>query len=246
VVKRLEMLGLAVIDPDGEGLEDTNGKTVVIRSHGIDTDTEQKLVGSGAVLVDATCPTVKRAQDAARELLESGHRVLVLGAASHPEVRSIVGRAGGEVTVIQNAEEARDWIDENAGGSGPVGVVCQTTVPRETLDSVLEVLVPAIGEVTVRDTICESVARRQEEARELAGRSDVMIVAGGRDSSNTAHLAATCQSTGVPTYFIEDSSEIRPEWLEGASRVGVTGGASTPDWLIQETVERLGELGDSL
>ncbi|MHB8896014.1 MAG: 4-hydroxy-3-methylbut-2-enyl diphosphate reductase [Candidatus Geothermincolia bacterium] len=242
VVKRLEMLGLAVIDPDGEGLADIAGRTVVIRSHGIDTETENRLLELGAVLVDATCPTVKRAQDAARGLLESGHSVLVVGSASHPEVRSIVGRAGGSVTVIQDAGEAREWAARNAGIDSPIGVVCQTTIPRARLDSVLEELGRTFSDITVRDTICESVARRQDEARDLAGRVDVMIVAGGRDSSNTAQLAATCESTGVPTHLIEDASEIEPDWLEGAGRVGVTGGASTPDWLIQEAIDRLQEL----
>jgi (E)-4-hydroxy-3-methyl-but-2-enyl pyrophosphate reductase len=241
VVKRLEMLGLTVIDPDSDDLPDLEGLNVVIRSHGIDTETENRLESLGAVLVDATCPTVKRAQEAACDLLESGHTVLVLGAAVHPEVRSIVGRAGAPVTVIQSAEEARRWAARNEGNTGPVGVVCQTTIDRELLDAVLEVLQPDF-DVTVKDTICESVARRQKEAGELAGRVDVMIVAGGRNSSNTAHLATRCEEAGVPTHLIEDSSEIVPEWIEGAGKVGVTGGASTPDWLIQETIERLHDL----
>jgi len=240
VVSRLAMLGLAVIDPEAADLPDLEGHRVIIRSHGIDTSTEKKLEGLGAVMVDATCPTVQHAQEAARELLESGCTVLVVGTASHPEVRSIVGRAGGPVTVIQSADEARQWASEHPG-VGPVGVVCQTTIPRELLDVVLEALEPAIGEIVVKDTICESVARRQEEARELATRVDVMIVVGGKDSSNTAQLALKCASTGVPTHFIEDSSEMDPSWFEGAKKVGVTGGASTPDWLIQETVERLRE-----
>jgi (E)-4-hydroxy-3-methyl-but-2-enyl pyrophosphate reductase len=241
VVKRLEMLGLSVIDPDADELPDLEGLSVVIRSHGIDTATEKKLESLGAVLVDATCPTVKRAQEAARELLERGHAVIVIGAAEHPEVRSIVGRAGAPVTVIQSEEEASRWAEENAGYERPVGIVCQTTIARELLDAVLEAIGPGF-DVTVKDTICESVARRRSEASELAGRVDVMIVAGGKNSSNTAHLAARCEETGVPTHLIEDSSEIEPEWIEGADKVGVTGGASTPDWLIQETIERLQDL----
>lgn len=243
VVQRLGMLGLAVIDPEADDLPDLEGATVVIRSHGIDTETERKLEARGASLVDATCPTVKRAQDAARELVESGHEVLVLGAVSHPEVRSIVGRAGGGVSVVQDAAEARHWLNEHPGRRAPVGLVCQTTISPDQLEEVLTVLRPALEELTVRDTICESVARRQREAAALAGRVDLVIVAGGRNSSNTAHLAGICASTGVPTHLIEYASEIDPSWLEGVGRVGVTGGASTPDWLIQETVDRLRELG---
>ncbi len=242
VVRRLAMLGLGVLDPDGEELPDLREATVVVRSHGIDTASQEKLESLGARLVDATCPTVERAQAAARELFESGHNVLVLGSARHPEVRSIVGRAGGEVTVLQDAAEAARWAASHADIPGPVGIVCQTTVPRDRLEQVIEALEPFSGRLTVRDTICESVSRRREEAREVAGRVDVMFVVGGRDSSNTAELARTCEGVGVATYLIEDPEEIRREWLEGARRAGVTGGASTPDWLIRETVEKLEDL----
>ncbi len=242
VVSRLRMLGLDVIDPDSEDLPELDGLHVIIRSHGIDTSTEERLEALGAVLVDATCPTVKHAQEAARELLESGHTVLVLGSASHPEVRSIVGRADGKVTVLQNVDEAANWAEEHAGEKGPIGIICQTTISRELLEAVVGILEPVFDRITVLDTICDSVARRQEEAHELAGRVDLMLVVGGRNSSNTAQLASICEATGVPTQLIEGASEIKPEWLDGVASVGITGGASTPDWLIQETIERLREL----
>jgi (E)-4-hydroxy-3-methyl-but-2-enyl pyrophosphate reductase len=244
VVKRLGMLGLEVLETDAADLPELRGACVVIRSHGIDSATEQKLRSLDAVLVDATCPTVKRAQEAARELLETGHEVLVLGTASHPEVKSIVGRAGGPVTVIESPEDAGRWARENVGPHMMVGIVCQTTVARDLLDDVLAVLRPAFNHLDVRDTICESVARRQEETAELAGRVDLMIVVGGRESSNTTKLAERCSRVGTTTHLIEYSSEILPGWLEGVQSVGVTGGASTPDWLVQETVERLIELDE--
>lgn len=241
VVSRLRMLGLEVVDPYSAEVPELAGMSVVIRSHGIDTETEKKLEDMGAVLVDATCPTVKRAQEAARVLLNSGHVVLVLGSASHPEVRSIVGRAGGPVTVIEDADAAERWAMENAGETRPVGIVSQTTISRGLLDAVVAALEPRFDRVTVMDTICESVARRQQEARELAGRVDLMIVVGGRNSSNTAHLADICREAGVETRLVEDASEIKSEWLEGVERIGVTGGASTPDWQINEVLDRLRE-----
>jgi len=242
VVKRLSMLGLEVIDPDSEHLPDLAGMNVVIRSHGIDTAVEQKLKSLGAVLVDATCPTVKRAQEAASMLVELGYRPLIIGAASHPEVRSIVGRAGGPVTVIDSVEGAKRWAEEHQGQDIKIGIVCQTTISRDLLEAELAVLEPEFKDITVMNTICESVARPQKEACELARRVDMMIVAGGRNSSNTAHLADKCGQECSATHLIEDPSEIHGDWLEGVSSVGVTGGASTPDWLIQETVERLFEL----
>ena len=242
VVKRLGMLGLEVIDPDSEDLPDLAGMNVVIRSHGIDTATEKKLESLGAVLVDATCPTVKRAQEAASMLVELGYHPIVLGAASHPEVRSIVGRAGGPVTVLESVDEAKRWSDEHRGEELKIGVVCQTTISRDLLKAVMAVLEQDFKDITVMNTICESVSRRQEEANEMARSVDLMIVAGGRNSSNTAHLAQRCGEECANTRLIEDPSEIDCDWLQGVSSVGVTGGASTPDWLIQETVEKLFEL----
>jgi (E)-4-hydroxy-3-methyl-but-2-enyl pyrophosphate reductase len=241
VVSGLRKAGLETLEPGGD-FPDLRGVPVVIRSHGIDIEVERALVECGARLVDATCNTVKRAQRAAQEVAEEGYRVVVLGSAMHPEVRSIIGRAGADVTVISNMEEAERFAEGAAGKAGPVGIVCQTTINRSLLDSVAALLRSRGLVVEVRDTICKWVARRQEEAVELAKRVDLMLVVGGRNSSNTAQLAAICSASGVSTHHIEDPSEITPEWLEGVSSVGITGGASTPDWLIDETVARLEEL----
>ena len=243
VVGRLHLFGLEVIEPDLSNLPKVEGLRVIIRSHGIDTRTEETLKKRGAVLIDATCPTVKRAQDAAAGLARGGRQVIVVGSASHPEVMSIVGRAGAPVTVLENVEDARRWLAGPGLAAGKVGVVCQTTVPRGLFDEVTRLLESELPDVEVRDTICESVARRQAEALAIAGHVDVMLVVGGRNSSNTTQLASACAAAGAPTRHIEHPREIEPAWLEGVSSVGVAGGASTPNWLIDETVERLQELG---
>lgn len=242
VVSRLSVLGLKAIDPEREELPDLQGASVIIRSHGIDTATERKLLSLGAVLVDATCPTVKRAQEAACRLVDEGCTVLVLGSATHPEVRSIVGRAAGPVTVLENPEDARRWAESEGKAAGRVGVVCQTTISRDLLNSVAAVLAQTLPEFVIKDTICEAVLRRRAEAIKLAKRVDLMLVVGGRDSSNTARLAEICEQAGVATRLIEDPSELVPEWFEGIESVGITGGASTPAWLIDETVARLEKL----
>lgn len=242
VVRRLGMLGLEMLDPDAPRLPNLEGVNVVVRSHGIDVATEERLRELGARIADATCPTVKRAQEAARELAAGGCDILLLGSAEHPEVRSIVGRVEAPVTVLDGIDEAASWVREHAGSALKPGIVCQTTISRGTLEDVLRVLTPAFPQIVVKDTICESVARRQEQASEIARGADLMIVVGGRESSNTGKLAARCAEQGVATHLIESPSEIRPEWLEGVKTLGVTGGASTPDWLIQETVERIEEL----
>jgi small subunit ribosomal protein S1 len=246
-VSRFAALGLTALEIDDEPLPDLKGSPVIVRSHGIDAETEKKLEELGAVVVDATCPTVKRAQEAARELMEAGYTVVVLGSGDHPEVISIVGKVNGPVTVLESTEDADRWI----GGQPPgeisrVGVVCQTTIPLELLESVTEVLKKRVAELEIKNTICMSVIRRRDEAVELAGKVDLMLVVGGRNSSNTARLAESCAETGVTTRLIEDPSEILPEWLEGIGSVGVTGGASTPDWQIVAAVARLRELEKEL
>lgn len=242
VVAELAGRGLEALDEERSESTDLTGARVVVRSHGIDIATERRLEGCGAVLVDATCPTVKRAQQAARELVEQGHAVLVVGSPEHPEVRSIVGRAGAPVAVVEDAAGARRWLEEDGKSAGKVGVVCQTTISRELQDEVVDVLRAALPEVEVRDTLCESVARRRREAVALAGRVDLMLVVGGRTSSNTAKLAGTCSAAGVPTHHIEDPSEIDTQWLDGVESVGIAGGSSTPGWLIEDTVRHLREL----
>src|SRR5450830_1649430 len=241
VVSNLRKAGLQVLEPGSES-PDLRGVPVIIRSHGIDTESERRLVECGAKLVDATCNTVKRAQRAAQELAEAGYLVAVLGSPQHPEVRSIVGRAGAGVTVISNTEEAKRFAEDMVTRPGTVGIVCQTTISHSLLDSAVSLLRSRGVEVEVRDTICKSVARRQEEALELAGRVDLMLVVGGRNSSNTAQLAAICSHAGVPTRHIEDPLEIKPGWLSGVQSVGIIGGASTSEWLIDETAKKLKEI----
>lgn len=243
VVKRLHALGLEIIEPDLSGLPPLDGIPVIIRSHGIDEKTENTLKERGAILIDATCPMVQRAQDAAAGLARDGREVVVIGSASHPEVRSIVGRARAPVTVLESVEDARRWLAGPGRSALKVGVVCQTTIARELFGDVTGLLAAEVADLEVRDTICESLAWRQREAAGIAGAVDLMLVVGGRDSSNTTHLAALCSAVGAPTRHIEHPREIGPGWLDDISAVGVTGGASTPDWLIEETVERLEEMG---
>ena len=242
-VSRLSALGLEALDVDGEQLPDLRGSSVIVRSHGTDAETEKKLKDLGAVVVDATCPTVKHAQEAARELMEAGYTVVVLGSANHPEVISIIGKVGGPVTVLESAEDAARWVEEQRGEDiDRVGIVCQTTITHELLESVAALLKERVNDLEIKDTICSSVVGRRVEAVELAGRVDLMLVVGGRNSSNTARLAESCAETGVTTLLIEDPSEILQEWLEYVESVGVTGGASTPDWQIVDTVARLRKL----
>lgn len=127
-----------------------------------------------------------------------------------------------------------------------LGVVAQTTQSYGNFSEIVLSLLRISKELKVFNTICSSTKERQEAARTLAGQVDVMIVVGGRNSANTGRLASVCREEGRPTYHIEIAEEVQPEWLAGAEKIGVTAGASTPDWVVEEVLKRLQELGGTV
>lgn len=241
VVRFLEEKGIKVV----EELAAAQEGTLVIRSHGVEPEVLAAAQKLGLKVVDATCPFVKRAQELARELTAQGYTVVVVGDREHPEVKGIVGWTGGQARVVENPEEAALLPPLRR-----VGVIAQTTQPRENFVAVVGVLQrrmaedtgEELAEIRVFNTICHATAERQQAARELARQVDVMVVVGGHNSANTRKLAAICRESGTPTYHIETAAELRAEWLAEARVVGLTAGASTPDWIIEEVEERMKEL----
>jgi len=230
VVDELRRKGVEVVD----SLDQTDAGTVIVRSHGItaqEMDTARRL---GLQIVDATCPFVKKAQDHVAFLSSEGYAVVVVGEAEHPEVRGIVSFAEGEVYVVSTAAEA-----ELLPRLKRTGVVSQTTQAYEPFLAIVSVLARRSYEIRVFNTICDATKVRQDEARELARTSDCMIVVGGHESGNTRRLAQICAEICPNTHHVESAAGIDPGWFEGVRRVGVTAGASTPGWVIDEVVETL-------
>ncbi|MDD5748606.1 MAG: 4-hydroxy-3-methylbut-2-enyl diphosphate reductase [Actinomycetota bacterium] len=240
-VKRLQKLGLEPIELKEE-TDFLRGKKVIIRSHGIDEETLSRLEKAQAKIIDATCPKVKRAQNAARELSSKGLFLLILGSNNHPEVRSLISRAKEPLAVIENAEDAKEWLSSDGRALNRAGVVCQTTIPRKVMEEITQILEKSGIQLVIKDTICEDVSLRQTEALEICSRADAMIIVGGKNSSNTTNLARICASTGTPTFHIEEPSELRINWFEEARLAGVVAGASTPSWQIDEVIEKLRNL----
>ena len=234
VVERLAERGVDVAG----NLDEVRGSVVAIASHGVGPDILEQIEQRGLEVVDATCPFVRKAQTAARDLAADGFRVVVFGDAAHPEVRGLLGYAG---------ESASASLEAPSLGMVPkrLGVLCQTTQNQERFAEFLAGLVArnisGISELRVHNTICDATSKHQAAALELAERVDLMVVVGGHDSANTARLAKICSDTGVTTFHIERASEIDPQWLRGRSRVGVTAGASTPDEVIEDVVAALRE-----
>ncbi len=233
VVAKLEEDGLRVVD-DADSID---SGTLIVRSHGLPRTVLEAIRKRGVEIVDATCPFVKMAQERAVELADDGYAVLVVGEHDHPEVLSITGSLAGEALVVTGP-------DDLTGHEIPkrVGVVCQTTQPLERLRSVVSRLLETAQEVKVYNTICHATSERQVNALDLARAVDVMIVVGGKNSANTRRLWELCRETGGGAYHIETPDELDPAWFRGTDRVGVTGGASTPQWIIDEVVRAVEEL----
>ncbi|BDV44113.1 4-hydroxy-3-methylbut-2-enyl diphosphate reductase [Geotalea uraniireducens] len=233
VVQRLEELGVKVL----KGLDGISEGTVIIRSHGVTSDELQEAVQKQLEIVDATCPFVKKAQEHVKSLSLAGYDLVVVGDADHPEVQGIVSFANGNVFVVGSGEEASTLPKMKK-----IGIVAQTTQSFENLQNVvLECLLKA-GEIRVFNTICDATAVRQEEAKALAGQVNCMIVIGGYNSANTKRLAEVCKELQPKTYHIETAQDLDSAWFADVNRVGVTAGASTPKWLIDEVIERIKKL----
>lgn len=235
VVASLAGKGISEIDD----IRNIQEGTLVIRSHGVHPDVLDQARGQGINIVDATCPNVRRAQELAGELTEQGYQVVVVGDRGHPEVQGIVGWTNGKALVVENPEEAA-LLDSEA----ELGIVAQTTQMQENLDSIVEVIRKKGIGYKVCNTICSATSQRQAAAMKLAGDVEMIIVAGGANSANTRKLAGICRKSGTATYLIETADELDPAWFQGVGTAGLTAGASTPDWIIEEVRRRMSEFED--
>ncbi len=224
MVERLKDEGVGTI----EDLSEISEGTVIIRSHGVGPQIYNKICAKGLKIVDATCPHVKKAQLSAKELAGNGYSVVIIGEKNHPEVKSIFEWANRQALIIENEQEA-----EALTPCAKLGIVSQTTIAGEHFRRIVLRLLEKSKDIRILRTICTATEQRQTAAMELAEKVDVMIVVGGKNSANTTKLAKLCE-TKCKTYHIETASEILPEWFTKIQKIGITAGASTPDWIIRE------------
>lgn len=215
------------------------GARAVIRSHGVGPKVYDEAKARGVRLVDATCPFVKRVQQAAKNFYQQGYQVIIVGDKAHPEVLGIKSWTD-EAALVVDAAEAVAALPDMAGA---IGVVAQTTQKKSVFDEVLAALKWRYPdcEIRVEDTICRATEQRQREAAELAAKSDMMVVIGGRNSANTQNLLQICQRECSKSVLVEGAEEIRADLFDGVRSVGVCAGASTPDWIIEEVVVKMTE-----
>ena len=215
---------------------------VLIRAHGITRSMEEELRGRCARVEDATCPRVKKAQLAIAEATAAGRELLLYGEADHPEVRGLISYAAGQSRIFSSQAELDALLERVPFEGRPVVLAAQTTQDRLIFDEMRARLSERFGEaLIVLDTICDATRQRQEEAVELAGKVQAMVVVGGKTSGNTRRLAELARTRGVPTVLVETADELDPAFFSGVQTVGLTAGASTPGYIIDEVEARLKE-----
>ncbi|HWR38048.1 MAG TPA: bifunctional 4-hydroxy-3-methylbut-2-enyl diphosphate reductase/30S ribosomal protein S1 [Patescibacteria group bacterium] len=236
MVSYLESKGVRVTD---DVTAVTEG-TLIIRSHGVGPEIYRQAEERRLLLLDATCPHVKKAQLAAKKLTVEGYQVVIAGERDHPEVRGIQEWSGNCAVVVENTEEAAA-LPVNSR----LALIAQTTFSATIFQEITAVLRRQCEELHVESTICTATDQRRKAAIELAGQVEVIVVAGGKNSANTARLAQACRDAGCrQVYLVETAAELQPAWFNEAKKAGITAGASTPDWIIEEvkqTMEKFNE-----
>ena len=222
-----------------DDLTEVETGALIIRSHGVGPEVLRQAEVKGLNVIDATCPFVRKIHIYAGELVSDGYSVVIVGDKWHPEVRGIIGWANNQALVAENALEARSLPI-----TGKVGVIAQTTQEQTNFLSTVQALKNKGLEIKVYNTICHATTERQQAALELAGQVEVMIVAGGYNSSNTRKLVDICRSFGKTTYHVETADDLNPVWFRGVSKTGLTAGASTPDWIIEEVRGRMSDIDE--
>ena len=217
------------------------GETVVIRSHGVDREVYRQIEAKGNRMLDATCPFVSRIHHIVSEKTKEGYFILIAGDKDHPEVQGIVGHCDQNYLVFKDNVELSDFFENSYKKFGKkLAFVEQTTYNIVVWEKCLNVIPKNDPDIFIADTICSATDARQSDAAELAKSSDIMIVVGGRHSSNTVKLYEVC-SRYCKTYHIENSDELHSLNLPDAERIGITAGASTPAYIIKEVQTKMTE-----
>ena len=238
VVSRLEEKGLAVAH-DIDAIP--AGSAVLIRSHGISKREYERLGENERVVVDATCPRVKKIHHIVSDASEQQRFVIIIGVKGHPEVSAIEGWCGNHI-VVQNIQELNEIIDQKTVDfSQPITVVSQTTQTHDNFIQCTNILKKICTNSEIFDTICDATFTRQEEAKKLSSDCDAMVVIGGKHSANSVHLSQICEEHCNNVQFIANASELNLEALTTAKTVGITAGASAPAWIIKEVINTMSE-----
>lgn len=210
------------------------GDKAVIRTHGIPKHELAELKEKGVNVVDATCPYVTKPQQICQEMSEKGYSIVIFGDESHPEIQGVKSYAKNGATVVIDTKEL-----EGLKLGEKVAVVAQTTRKFEEYNEIATFLIPRHKEVRIFNTICNATFENQDAVRELAQKADIMIIIGGKNSSNTKQLYSIAKKYCPDSYHIEDETELDFGWFKNKEHCGISAGASTPDWIIESVIKMI-------
>jgi len=230
-IDRLSQSGVRTVQNLSEVEE---GGTVVIRAHGVHPEVLKEADKKNINVIDTTCPFVQRSQTYVKRLSEEGRDIIIIGDRRHPEVKGISGHVRNNSLVINSLEETSMAADLTKAG-----VVTQTTFSHKKSAQIIEKLKTMIDDLKVYDTICRATIKRRKATMDIASQVDMMLVVGGKGSSNTKRLHIMCIENGIYSRLVETADEIKREWFDNIKKVGLTTGTSTPDWVIREVRRKL-------
>jgi 4-hydroxy-3-methylbut-2-enyl diphosphate reductase len=241
VVRDLERKGAVFVDEETEVPE---GATVVLSAHGVAPEVYRNSEARQLRVIDATCPLVTKVHLEARRFARDGDTILLIGHQGHEEVVGTSGEAPEHIRLIGDEEEARTV---EVPDPSRVSYLSQTTLSVDETNRIIDVLRERFPEIQgpPRDDICYATQNRQDAVKVMADKADVVLVIGSDNSSNSNRLVEVSRAGGTPAHLIDDETEIDPAWLDGVAVVGVTSGASAPEWLVDRVIDRLKETGAS-
>lgn len=219
-----------------ENLKEIEPKSrVIVRTHGIPKNELLYLKKQQVEIIDATCPFVTKPQEIVEKMSEEGYSIVIFGDRNHPEIKGVMSYAKDPVVVLSVDELENELYKLKER----VATVAQTTRKFEEYQKIVAFLMEHKKEVRVFNTICNATFENQDAAKELSKEADVMIVIGGKNSSNTKQLYRICKENCPDSYLVENKDELKPEWFKGKKMCGITAGASTPNWIIEEVIEKI-------
>ena len=230
VVELLESKNVKIIN----NISEISSGTVIIRTHGISPETKKKIEESGANICDATCTDVIKVQHLIKRYSERGYFIVIVGDKGHPEVIAHLGFSNGKGMIVDSREDL-----DQIPGKEKICVVAQTTYNHDRFKEISNIIQKRFPQSEIYNTICDATFKRQKEVSEICKEVDCMVIVGGRDSGNTKRLVKIAESTGTPTFHVETEEEIDEEKLSRFNFIGISAGASTPNWLIQKVIDRI-------
>jgi 4-hydroxy-3-methylbut-2-enyl diphosphate reductase len=238
VVNRLAAKGVVFVEDTDEV---PDGSVIIFSAHGVSEAVEKHARDRDLTVIDATCPLVSKVHTEGQRYDRTGYEIIMVGHEGHPEIEGTLGRIPSKVHLISTADDVAKLEIKNPE---KLAYITQTTLSVDDTKAVIDALkarFPNIVGPTIRD-ICYATQNRQGAVRELAKHVDVVLVIGASNSSNSSRLRERAEEVGVPSYLIEDASQLNPEWLKGKNVVGITAGASAPEDLIEGLVERIKQI----